>query len=362
MKIDRAELVAVLKKVAPALSQKDLVPIFACFCFSKNSVHAYDDVVCLRFPAKFGITGAVRGEMLLPFLNASRAKEIDIAPGDGTVLIKAGRPKLNTALLPESEFLFQTPTLEKSVAVRVDAAFVEALSKTAISMGREMGKVWQYGVTVVPYAAGYKLYATDTKTITRTVVGDVLGTQLSPVLLPPRFVDLLLLQTKDDIPVKMSIAEGWGEAQFQSGLKLFTRTVSGADSKEYDDLLDQLETKTKKLMVEIPKGFDRCLERAALVTKFSKEPVTRLIADGEKLKFETLSPAGDIDNDFLNCEHAAADVRVLPEMVQRGLPHAARLAIVDECVRLSSKGYIYLVSTSNVASPVVEEDLEREAE
>lgn len=43
MKTDRAMLVAILKKLAPALAPRDLVPIFTCFCFSKDSVHAYDN-------------------------------------------------------------------------------------------------------------------------------------------------------------------------------------------------------------------------------------------------------------------------------------------------------------------------------
>jgi hypothetical protein len=61
MALEREDLVAVLKKVAPALSGKELIPIFSCLCFGEKSVHAYDDVVAMQFPLQCGIRGGGRG-------------------------------------------------------------------------------------------------------------------------------------------------------------------------------------------------------------------------------------------------------------------------------------------------------------
>lgn len=343
MKIDRPSLVAILKKLAPALHSKDLVPALACFCFAADSVHAYDDTCGLTFPAKLGITGGVRGELLLSFLNASHSKMADVTPGDGSILFRAGRDKLETQLLPEDDFLFTAPKLEGATPVKIDGPFLVALTRAALSMGRDASTTWRYGVTCVPHAAGYALYATDAVTVTRAVVGK-LGTPGELVLLPPRFVDLLLAQSKDDAPKRMSIAEQWCEVKFQSGLKLFTRTVTGAAPEKYDALLEQINETTKGLAVEIPKGLQHCLERAQLVVKYSKEPHTRVTADGTNLRFETKSAAGDVRGSVL-CGHAAAEALVPPELILRGLPHAEKIAIVSECVKLSARGYTFLACT-----------------
>lgn len=351
-------LVAILKKLSPGLAVKDLVPIFTCFCFAKDSVHSYDNSCCLRMPAKLGITGGVRGELFLSWLNACKSKEIEITQGENTITAKAGRTKFESAIMAEDEFLFSAPDLAGAVEITPDTAFLAALTKAALSMGRDASATWRYGCTLVPYkSGGYALYATNDKTITKATVGKPAGEPEEAVILSPRFVDLLLAQSKDDAPKKMSIAPAWGEVRFNSGLKLFTPTFVGADPAKYEETLGQVDAETKGKAVEIPAGLDRCLERATLVTKFSKAPVTRLVGDGERLRFETRSEAGDV-NDSIACEHGAVDVYVAPELLQPGLAHAGSLAIAAGCVKLFGPGYKYLVCTGQSGNAETAESAE----
>lgn len=353
MKINRENISAILSKVQPAISSKDAIPVLACLCFSAESVHAFDGVVCLRFPAKLGITGGVRGELLIGFLNAAKSTEIDVTQDGEKILIKSGRSKLDTTLIPEAEFLFEAPDLTGATSIPVDTEFLAGLNKAALSMGRDASHTWRYGITVVPTVGksfvGYKLLATDDKTIARASIPKEVE-EGEAILLPPRFVDLLLTIAKDDAPKKMLIAEKWGEVRFMSGLKLFTKTVTGADPTKYDSVFEQIGDKVKSVAVAIPDGMDTALGRSMLVVKHSREPHVRLIADGERLKFETKSDAGDI-RDNLACDHAAIDVYAAPDLILKGLPYANKMAIVDECVCMTAKGFTFLVCTSNTAQP-----------
>ena len=74
----RTELLANLKVVAPALGKGDLVPALACLWFDGQRVLAYDDHIGISAPCAAGIHGGLNGALLLPFLERSGLKEIDI--------------------------------------------------------------------------------------------------------------------------------------------------------------------------------------------------------------------------------------------------------------------------------------------
>ena len=341
-KFDREQMAAILGKVAPALAVKDLVQIFCCFCFEKGFVHSFDDICSIRFPATFGFSGGIKGELLLGWLNSSRAKEIEIIPGEGQINFKAGRSKHYAPLLPVEDFLFTPPPMKAAEEREIDVKFIEALTKVSISMGRDASQVWRYGVTCLPSGTAYTLFATDDKTISRVIVGKP-EEGSKATLLPPRFVDLLLTLAKTDTPKKMLLTPEWVSIKFQSGLVLFSKAVSGASPKKYQNLLSGLDEQTKS-RVEIPKGFDRCLSRALLVIKHAKDPHTDLSCDGTRLRFETVSPAGDV-KDSLPFEHGKISVKVDPALIEKGLPFCDKIAIIDSCVRMTGAGVSVYICT-----------------
>jgi len=350
MKLDRENLLAILKRIDACLSDKTKVPIHDCFCFTKDSVYTFDDISAIHYPAKLGITGGIKGGMLRDFLSSSKAKDVEITPNDRTILFKAARAKLDTPLLPESSFLFVEPDLSKATELTVNDAFLSALSRVSISMGRDDKQQWRYGVMVTPKGNGYILYATDTKTIARDVIGNTKGDRKDAILFPPRFVDLLLSLAKTDIPTKLLISDEWGEVRFQSGLRLFTKTVAGQSDKDYVETIAEIQNRTKN-SVDIPEFLDRALERASMAAKYSKVPHTRIIINDGTLKLETESDAGDV-RDSIDCEHENADVFVSPDLVAKGLELADKIAIVPECVKLSKGNFIYLICTHQTSGKV----------
>jgi DNA polymerase III sliding clamp (beta) subunit (PCNA family) len=340
--MERAELTAVLKKLSPALSGKDLIPIFSCFCFGDTTTYAYDDVVALIHPKPTGdLRGGIRGSLLLNMLQASKAKEVTITQEGEKAQIQLGRTKLDVPVLEVDAFLFKPPTTGDAASVKVDEAFLTALEKAAVSIGRDPSHPWRLGVTIMFGKGWTTFYASDNKTAAKVQLGKAGEDEPTVAVLPPRFVELLMEIGKSDPPLKIHLSKEWVQASFTTGLKLFSRTISGADLDIFQGLFaDKVEG-----AVEIPKGLDRCLERAALVAPYAKDPFTSISIDAERIRFKTKSPAGDVADAILLEGHEAVEVDVTPDLLQRGLKYAAKIKVLPEKVVLRGPGYTYLSST-----------------
>jgi DNA polymerase III sliding clamp (beta) subunit (PCNA family) len=348
MPMERKEVLGVLKMVEPALSTKDLIAVFACLCFTEKTVTAYDDVVALQFPFNFGITGAIRGRVLIDFLSSCRAKELELEEGDGSVKVKAGRAKLDTPVLPEDDFLFKRPKMEKGDTLDIGEAFLTALGKAMISMGRDPSHPFRYGITVATISdpkPGLVFYSSDNKAATEVYWHTKEGLKVELVtVLPPRFCELLTEIGKTDKPTNITLTEEWVEAKFASGLRLFSRTVQGAELKTFGKVFGPLDD--YKRLVPIPKGLDRCLERACVVAKYSKEPFTSLTIKDDKLILLTKSEAaGNVRDSITIDTHGPASEWVHPELLARALPLAESMGFVENsCILLKGKNFTHMVT------------------
>jgi DNA polymerase III sliding clamp (beta) subunit (PCNA family) len=344
MAVNRKTFVEVLGKVADALSGKDLIPVFACFCFDGKSVHAYDDVVALRHPLVCGIEGAVRGTLLLNFLKASKAKDVDVTQDGEGLLLKAGRSKLTTSVLPAKDFLFEEPEVsKKAFTFAVDADFLQSLDKAMVSMGRDPSHPWRLGVCVVGGNDAMTLYSSDNRSASKVVIK---GGSTAPglvTILPPRFCELLVAIGKADAPEMVSLSGEWAVVAFSSGLKLFSRTISGPDVKMYRQLF---KAASDEECVSVPDGLDKALERAQVVLPYAKEPHTKLrVADG-KLHLTTESSAGNV-KDAITVEHPECEADLSPDLVYRALPYCPKFRIAGDkgFVVFRGKGIVHLVTT-----------------
>jgi DNA polymerase III sliding clamp (beta) subunit (PCNA family) len=346
MALEREDLVAVLKKVAPALSGKELIPIFSCLCFGEKSVHAYDDVVAMQFPLQCGIRGGVRGSLLLGWLGQVAAKELEITQEGDNVIIKAGRAKLTTPIMGEDTFLFSPPDRSKATERELDEDFLGALTKVSVSIGRDPSHPWRLGVTIVFSETGTLFYASDNTTACRVKIGKPTEEGATIAVLPPRFVELLADVGKADPPTKLYLSKSWAEARFTSGLRLFSRTIATSDISTFRAIFEGVP----KEMTEVPKSLKPALERAVVVAGFAKDPYTRLTiaADGDvsRMKMVTKSSAGNVvDAVALPTPHDEVTIEVVPEHLFRGLGNAETMVVLEDRAVLRGPGYTYLVSS-----------------
>src|SRR5688572_3377387 len=137
----RLELIEVLKKVAPALAAKDLVPAMSCFFFDGKLVSAFDDILAISAPMPTDFKGGLRGHLLLDFLSASRAPEVEFLVEGEEMTVKAGRSKLKIPIVPLDDFKFEWPKV-KSEGLKLDETFFKALNQVLPSMGRDPSNPW----------------------------------------------------------------------------------------------------------------------------------------------------------------------------------------------------------------------------
>ena len=77
--------------VAPALSDKELIPVLTHFWFSGDKVMAFNDQIAIEVELKTNFTGAVPGRTLLEFLEKSESsKEVKFKLTDDTLLVETG--------------------------------------------------------------------------------------------------------------------------------------------------------------------------------------------------------------------------------------------------------------------------------
>jgi DNA polymerase III sliding clamp (beta) subunit (PCNA family) len=342
-KMVREEFLAACKRVSAAISGRDLIPVFSCLCFGEKSVHAYDDVVALQFPLVSGLSGGIRGSLLLGWIGEAKAKELEVSQEGDNVTLKAGRAKLVTPIIASEDFLFKPPAREDASQRALDAEFLDALAKASISLGRDPSHPNRLGVTVVFSDEGSLFYSTNDRTACRVKIGKPASDAI-PVVLPPRFVELLGDVGKSDAPTKMYLTKDWVEVKFTSGLRLFSRTMSTSDVDAFKNIF----TASKMpYSVAVPKGFDRALQRAQSVVSYAKDPFTKITADGNRLKLATKTPAGNVFDAVPLAEEieGGQSIEVLPDLVAKGLPHAEKFCILpDRIVMTGASGFTYLVS------------------
>jgi DNA polymerase III sliding clamp (beta) subunit (PCNA family) len=356
----RTDLIERLKKLAPALSTKEFVPILSCFCFGKTSVHAYDDVIALELPYggefQLPIRGGLRGKLLLDFLSASKATEVEFLNPSGEKVdhtytgelhCKAGRSKLKIPLQTETEFVFSLPPADAAHTINIGRDFIDRLKMAMPSMGENPSTPWQYGVTIFFGRKSIALYATDNKVASsvRVWIAPAEALQGQVTIMPPRFCDLLVEISGKDEPVKLVLTDQWVTAYFKSGLTLFSKAVAGANVIEYQTIFKAANEQSQDA-VEVPLGFERCVDRALVVLPYAGEtPFTDFSVGAGRLSMKTLSRAGEA-NDEIGLEgHPDVEVKANPDNLKKHLANVTHLRLVkDSFVVLLGEGVSHLVT------------------
>jgi len=346
--MDRKELLDVLNDVSPALSGKDFVPVFSCFCFDGDNVTAFDDVVALQRPFLFPLQGAIRGSVLLSFLKVSRAKDIEFEQHDTSVHVKAGRSKLDLPFIPKDKFVFEFPK-EDATAFDLNADFLLAFDKTMVSMGLDPARPWRLGITLSFKENYVSMYSSDNITI---ALGDVPFSypkelEGTAVVVPPRFCKLLSDYSNTATAVKMKVTAGWVECIFDGSIRLFSKTVGGVDVAQFEKMVKVCMEGSAKDGAPIPKGFESTLDKAAILLEDSQEKFADFSVQDGRLSVHAKTKLGELE-DILTLEHPNVKVKVAPALIKRTLKFAQGIAISPQCLTIFSENFLNFISVASV--------------
>lgn len=343
----RTDLLSALKRAEPALAAKDLIPVFTCYKFDSNSVLAYNDVVAISTPCSFPVDGGLHGKPLLSWLANSRAKELTLDPGESEMLIKAGRSRIRLPLIPPDDFIFEFPD-DAIAGIKPSPDLLQAIRACSASMGEDPAHPSRMGITVKFGKKEVNLWSSDNISASRSkaaakIPGDLQGYEL---ILAPRFVDLLLGIAKRDKLQGLIVGEGWVEADFDSGLRLWAKTMAEIDVEAFIQLFDSIYEQLEFEPVSIPKGLSASLDRLVVILDYGADKQARFTSDGKgKLRIVANSPVGEVKENLPFKEHPEVSELLMPHLIKRSLGYVGAMGIIPGCAAIfEGENFDYMVS------------------
>lgn len=358
--MERSALLALLKRVAPALGGDGPATILGCFCFTKGLVGAYNERVAVIAPAVLGgekvpLEGCVPGALLLPLLGASTAKEVKVLElSEDKVRLKVGRSKVWLSVLPSGDFPFPVETGEADSKAAgnlgLPAEFWPGLKAALLCIDAPKGEaVLPTGMTgVLIDMAGAKkavLYSTNSTTAARVELNLSGSNALkgSVTNLSGEFCALLSAQPEGDLPPALRFTDTGVFATTGDGIKLCGRLVAEPEVEPFRDLFGP---HGKDKFTPLPKSLPSCLERAAVVVAAGGGPATDFTFEEGKLTLRTDSSVGVV-RDVLKLtgyKGTAWKVRCPPERVARLLGITDRFSVSSHALLLRGDNVAVLVA------------------
>lgn len=352
MQIKRTVLLDKLNEVAPALSDHNLIPILTHFWFTGESVLAYNDQIAISVPLKADFKGACPGSTLLDLLKASRAAEVTLTAEGETLNVKMGKSKIKLGLLPNSDFIFEMPPLQKDSVIKNSKPFIEGIAGCMPSVGTDMTVPDLAGVSIIPNANGLHFYGCNNATLSHVrVKGMKIKNRL---ILSAPFCNqfLRLTEKKDDEgnkkPWSMQLTEDHAKVQVDD-IHLFGRLLFTDAPQDFDSILKENypegEKRPKMTAIEdkLRKRLQLALDRAMIIARSKLEPTqTKItIVDG-RIKFYSRSELGEI-TDNVDIKHPDATIAIEAKLLKPGIDMADKMLITDRCAVMTKNDLLYLV-------------------
>lgn len=340
--MDRERLVEALELVSPALSTNDLVPALSHYWFRDGQLMAYNDKIAISTKLPSDFRGAVP-KTLLDLLAASKAKEVELMPKAGELIVKAASSKFKLPFLPETQtMIFSIPEPEPGKKLLVNTEdFLNALDLCKKSLKENPAAPSTLGVTLNIEVGDAEpclfLHSTNNATITRTslAVKDTPAIDFDQVVLSWAFCKQMALVSKQLGKKRLEINDGY--ALFTCGdTTLFGRLVETPKAVDFKTTIEVVYPSSDwDHAVQIPTKMELILDRACIIANSKQLPKTEITVKGGIASVFSSSEKGEV-NDSVQLEgHPDAHICVDPRLVRNGYDHFDKILITGSCVAMS---------------------------
>lgn len=249
--LNRKLLLNTLQRIAPALSEKEFIPVLSNFCFDveEGIAYTYNDVMALAVYSKeLSELDCAIGKSFLKLLSTYTAEEVSFcfeeAQTDEKLLMKCGKSKVKLPYLLPDVFIFEPETEgEADLTFELTQEFIDGLKTVAPFMEEDVLHAMTLGVSVSVVAGSFiKLLVTDNRTVTEYLVED--GSQETDIafLLPKFFCEALINWWKDlqvqDEPVIMNVYESHIKVEFEEGF-IYTKLPYKAEPEVLEAVISK---------------------------------------------------------------------------------------------------------------------------
>lgn len=341
----KSELLEKLNIARPALSSKEFIPVFTCFCFTGTHVFAFNDLIAIETSLDWPVSGAIKGSTLLDLVRGlpdgdiKVSKKTDLA--SSSLLLKSGKSKLNLPLLDPEEFIFSFPGKDKGQTIPITEELVNAVKLGLISSSNDPSHPERMGETLIGDGVYLELFSTDGCILTKIYLGDsnISGTFILPYDFCKAFVDLagkegiLFISGKSDYVV----AE-------LGNCRIFSKLIS-VNPVEFEGVFEDVEMDIGSWdkLLEVPKDLANALARASVVMQGGSPRSILEVKDGV-LALETSSSYGIVQDQVSLDGHEDVRADIHPELLLKVLEKSNKFLIKPAHVLLSGDGHQHIVS------------------
>lgn len=347
--MQRTELLDKLLDVSPALSDKDLIPVLTHFWMTGKEVMAFNDQIAISVPCKTEFQGAIPGQLFLNLLKNSKAKTVELIPNGKELTVKAASSKIKLALLPPDDFMFEMPDYEQVPILPVDMDdFLIGVESCLRSVGADTGVPDQLGVTVIPSKDSVALYATNTITISQSIVKCKANKVEGRFILSTLFCNQMLRLAKAAKKMKLHIDQNYALLTLDNGVKMYGHLLHSERPADFESVInDHFKPEMRKHLSPIPSKLKLIIERAMIIaSKSVDERATTVTVKDGKMRFVSKSAGVAEISDYMDIgdKHPNVSVRLDPKLLKMGYGSFDNILVTENCAVMVKDNSIYMIA------------------
>ncbi len=350
--MDRKLLVDSLGMAKAALSSWDHTPILTYFCFTKDSVHAYNDDMAIECGLDSELECALPGALLYSLLSKLEGEAVTFDVKKGKVTMKCGKNKTVLPSLPNDMYSYEPPEEKSEIAsFKVTPGFIVGLGRCLMGTGQDAQVKEEIGVSFIAKDKTQALYSTDNISVSKQELN--LPSYKSDekelsIIMPAHFCKNLisLVGAIGGEEVFVEVGDGWIFANIGGEVNLFSRLISDAKKYDFEDVIDELTGGKTEKGVELPHEVFTALDRAIVLLSNSTDKTVTFDLDDEKLKLTVKSEMGIADDDITidGCDFGTFEFNVNPELLMRANQYCSRYAFGDKVVICTEGSFLHIVA------------------
>ena len=341
--MERSELLGALKRTAAALGPDDKMPALSSFFFDGRTVRAYDDEVALMAPCHLKVRGGLAGKSLMAWLSSCGAEDVSVE-GNKDVTMVCGQSTMKMSVTVPELFPFERPDVERGIMIPAPLALLDSMRKVVACMGTDEAHPWRMGVTLSVRDGVASVFTTNNvaAAAAECIVDD--DVDAFEVVLPPRFVTMLMGMTKGQGATAMTVGDGWVIAELDDGTELCGRTMVETNVDQFVQLIEGARSSVD-YDVAIPDTLVEIIDRTTKVLAASNAPYADMSIKSGSLTITGQSGiAALMDSVAVDGDHPNAKARVQPGELLNLIGPAEHMALTEHAVILSGVNYTALVS------------------
>ena len=248
MKVERKELLDLIKALEPGLSSTEMIEQSSCLIFTEGEIVSYNDEVSVSTVCPYeGFDFVVNGKSLISLLTKLKDKKLDFEVKKSELIIKGKNTR--ASLTTQAEILVPLESIQiPEKWKKIPKGFLEGLQLCSFCVGSSSNKPV---LKTIHIDTDY-VEASDGLRATRSVL--VKNTTMKNLLIPSNSVANLAKYE----PTKYAVVEGWIHFQNKEDVIYSCRVFEG----EYPDTSNLYKLKGKEIV--LPDNLDMALDIASI--------------------------------------------------------------------------------------------------